>query len=92
MSEAPGWTAYQGVTLQAMLVKAYRLRPYQITRPAWIQDEHYDVTATLPEAASREDIPQMLKNLLTERFRITSHSEMKQGPVYLFKIGKAVQS
>jgi uncharacterized protein (TIGR03435 family) len=88
MHEAPDRITYQGVTLKAMLMKAYGLKPYQISGPAWIENERYDVAATIPEAASSKEIPEMLRNLLLERFCITAHFEMKEQRVYLLHVEK----
>jgi uncharacterized protein (TIGR03435 family) len=88
MSEMPDRITYEGVTLKAMLLKAYDLKPYQISGPAWLDDQHYDVVATIPEGATKEPVPEMLQHLLVERFKIVLHTEMKDEPVYTLAVGK----
>jgi uncharacterized protein (TIGR03435 family) len=80
--------SYQGVTLERLLMSAYDLKPFQISGPAWIETEHYDIVATIPEGTAKEDVPTMLQNLLIDRFHITLHLETKEQPVYLLGVGK----
>jgi uncharacterized protein (TIGR03435 family) len=88
MREDADRISYRGVTLKTMLLKAYGLEPFQISGPAWMDDEHYDVNATIPEGVPKEQVPLMLQNLLAERFGIAAHSEMKDEPVYALRVGK----
>jgi uncharacterized protein (TIGR03435 family) len=88
MDEAPDRITYRGVTLKAMLLKAYGVKTFQVSGPGWLDDERYDVSATIPEGATKEQVPEMLKNLLVERFRIVLHTEMKDEPVYVLSVGK----
>ena len=56
MSESAGRISHQGVTFKALLTKAYRLGPDQISGPAWIDSNLFSVTAIVPEAAPAEDV------------------------------------
>lgn len=80
--------SYRNITLKSLLTRAYNLKPFQISGPAWIDSERYDVLATIPEGTPIEDVPVMLQHLLAERFRITLHSETKQHSGYSLGIGK----
>jgi uncharacterized protein (TIGR03435 family) len=80
--------SYRNITLKSLLMRAYDLKPFQISGPAWIDSERYDVLATIPEGTSKEDLPVMLQHLLAERFRMTLHSETKEHPGYILGIGK----
>jgi uncharacterized protein (TIGR03435 family) len=88
MSEDADRIVYRGVSLKTMLLKAYDLKPFQLSGPTWIDDEHYDVTATIPEGTPKEQLPEMLQNLLLKRFGITLHSEVKDEPIYVLSVGK----
>jgi uncharacterized protein (TIGR03435 family) len=79
---------YQNITLQSLLMSAYDLKPSQISGPAWIESERFDIVAKIPEGAPRDEVPVMLQNLLAERFRITLHSETKEHPGSILGIGK----
>jgi uncharacterized protein (TIGR03435 family) len=83
--------SYRDITFKSLLMRAYDLEPFQISGPAWMDSERYDVVATIPEGTSKEDVPVMLQHLLTERFRMTLHSETKDHPGYILGIGKGGQ-
>src|SRR5271155_4435254 len=55
------------ITLQAAIVWAYRVSAPQISGPAWLATEKYDILAK-PE--SGEPSPPMLQALLAERFHL----------------------
>jgi uncharacterized protein (TIGR03435 family) len=80
--------SYRNITLKSLLMSAYDLKPFQISGPAWIDSEHYDIVAKIPEGAPKEEVPVMLQNLLAERFRMTLHSETKDHPGFILGIGK----
>lgn len=61
---------------------AYRLRDFQITGPAWISTEKFDIEAKAERPASGRQMGLMLQALLVERFRLAFHREMKEMPVY----------
>jgi uncharacterized protein (TIGR03435 family) len=86
--EHPDQIAYRNITLKSLLMKAYDLKPFEISGPSWIESEHYDVLAKIPEGASKEQVPAMLQNLLAERFRMTMHSEIREQPGYVLGVGK----
>jgi uncharacterized protein (TIGR03435 family) len=92
MSEPAGRISYQEVTLKALLAKAYGLRPDQIGGPAWIDSDLFSVNAIVPEAAPTDEVPAILQNLLVERFQMTTHSEMKEEPVYVLSAGTGASS
>jgi uncharacterized protein (TIGR03435 family) len=80
--------SYLDFTLKSLLARAYDLQPFQVSGPAWIDSERYDVVATIPEGTTKEEISVMLQHLLTERFSMTLHSETKDHPGYILGIGK----
>ncbi|HEV2619149.1 MAG TPA: TIGR03435 family protein [Acidobacteriaceae bacterium] len=81
--------SYQGVTLKRLLTIAYDLKPVQITGPAWIETERYDVVATIPPGAPKEQIPGMLRHLLGDRFQISQHTEKKDEAAYFLRLGSS---
>ncbi len=46
----------------------------QIEGPGWLWQETYDMDAPLPEGASKEQAPAMLRALLAERFKLSAHT------------------
>jgi uncharacterized protein (TIGR03435 family) len=84
----PGRIAYRNISLKRLILRAYRLRDYQVSGPSWLDEEHYDVTAKLPEGIAKQEIPEMLQFLLTERFRMRVHWEDKAQRIYALMVGQ----
>jgi uncharacterized protein (TIGR03435 family) len=84
---SPGRISLPFTTLNALLMTAYGVKHYQIDGAAWLDSEHYEVTAKIPDGASREQVPAMLQRLLTERFGLKLHWEAKVEPVYALVVG-----
>lgn len=87
-SKDPGRITYTGVSLKMLLVRAYRLRPYQVSGPGWLGTAWYDIVATLPPGTDNERLSLMLQKLLTERFQISLHRETKELPLYTLTVAK----
>ncbi len=79
---------YNYVTLQQLVVLAYKVKPFQIVGPAWLTKEHFDIQAKLPDGASKDDAPKMLQTLLEDRFKLVAHQDEKKGPVFALVVGK----
>jgi uncharacterized protein (TIGR03435 family) len=67
---------------------AYRIKDYQVTGPDWMASERFDISAKLPAGASREQVPEMLQTLLTERFQLKMHHDKKEFSVYALVVAK----
>jgi len=76
------------LSLNDYLGMAYKVKQYQISGPEWMASERFDINAKLPTGSKRDQIPQMLQALLTDRFGTTFHREMKDFPVYALVIKK----
>jgi uncharacterized protein (TIGR03435 family) len=76
------------MSLADLIRVAYRVKPYQVSGPDWMASERFDVLAKLPEGASREQVPEMLQELLADRFKLTVHRESKEHAVYALVVGK----
>src|SRR5215472_7951145 len=50
----PGRITYTNVTLSMLLTNAYDVKHYQVTGPAWLDSEGYDITAKIPDGTTRE--------------------------------------
>jgi uncharacterized protein (TIGR03435 family) len=86
----PGRIDLQRIGLQGLLWEAYRVWYYQIVWPqGGRRTESYDITATIPAGASKEDIRQMLQALLAERLHLTLHWETRELPVYALTVAKS---
>jgi len=88
MDSDAGRVAYTGVSLMNVLIRAYDVNYDRIKGPAWLESEHYDIIAKLPDGAPKEQIPAMLQNLLAERFQMTVRRETKEQSVYALVVGR----
>jgi uncharacterized protein (TIGR03435 family) len=57
--------------------------------PSWIQDERFDITATLPEGATFREVPAMLRPLLADRFRLAVRRETRDAPAYALVLARS---
>jgi uncharacterized protein (TIGR03435 family) len=84
----PGRITVTDVTLRELILRAYDIKPYQISGPDWIQDNTYDVVATSGKAVSAEETRKMLGRLLAERFHLVFHRETRELPVFALVVAK----
>jgi uncharacterized protein (TIGR03435 family) len=75
-------------TLAQLITYAYKVKAYQVTGPDWMKTSHWDIEATLPEGANKDQIPEMMQALLAERFKLVIHRDSKEMPVLALEVGK----
>jgi uncharacterized protein (TIGR03435 family) len=78
-------------TVMQLICEAYKLKAYQVSGPDWLknlQSEHFDVVATMPAGATKEQVPQMLQALLADRFKLAVHNDSKEANVYALVVAK----
>jgi uncharacterized protein (TIGR03435 family) len=84
-----GYTA-ENATLLFMITAAYRVPAWQIVGgPNWIDSDHYDIEAKADHAYGLDDLHEMLRNLLVQRFNLKLHKENREGPVYALMVDKS---
>jgi uncharacterized protein (TIGR03435 family) len=77
-----------------MIAFAYDLRSQQVKSamwkelPKWAQDEWYTVEARADGTPSREEVRQMVRSLLEERFKLAVHSGTHEGQVNALTVVK----
>jgi len=84
----PGQITWSYATLKGMLMLAYDVKNYQVSGPAWLDTERYDVTAKVGEGATKAQVRLMWQNLLAERFSVALHHESKELQVEELVIAK----
>jgi uncharacterized protein (TIGR03435 family) len=71
---------------------AYGLSYHQISGPDWIVNaastDRYDVTASAGGPSSKQDLKQMLRTLLVDRFHLAVHHESRMVPMYALIVAK----
>jgi len=76
------------VALGELLMMAYKIKKHQLVAPDWAFTERYDILAKMPEGANKDQVPQMLQQLLSDRFGLKIHHENKEQSVYALVVGK----
>ncbi|HEV3196866.1 MAG TPA: TIGR03435 family protein [Bryobacteraceae bacterium] len=87
-SPDPGQLTYENASLKNVLMNAYGVKNFQISGPAWLDTERFDIVAKIPKDATKEQFKLMLQNLLAERFKLTVHHETKDMPMFALVVGK----
>jgi uncharacterized protein (TIGR03435 family) len=85
-----GTARIDGATLRQIIVQAYLVQRVNVLGgPAWYDSDQYDVLAKAASPdASPEQIRQMLRNLLTDRFKLAVHREIRNRTHYALVVGK----
>lgn len=85
----------ESLALADIINLAFKTKPYQVSGPNWLGGpanamtaQRFDVHATLPAGATKDDVPEMLQSLLVERFKLAFHREQKEQSVFALVVGK----
>jgi uncharacterized protein (TIGR03435 family) len=79
---------YSYMSLKELIANAYSLKAYQISGPAWLSTQRFDIVANMPGGAAKEDAPKMLQKLLEERFKLSVHRDTQDYPELALLVGK----
>lgn len=84
----PGRFTCTNANLNMLVWRAYDVQGYQITSPDWFSSEHFDISAKVPDGATKEQFNLMLQSLLAERFHVKLHRESRELPIYALVVAK----
>jgi uncharacterized protein (TIGR03435 family) len=76
------------MSLTLLIATAYRVRTFQIVGPDWLSSQRFEIHATIPEGTRKDQVPEMLRALLEDRFRLKAHLEDKEQPVYALVVSR----
>jgi len=85
---SPSSLALHKHTLRDCIAWAWNVRNFQITGPASLDGEKYEIDARTGAAATPDQVRLMLRSLLEERFHLALHRESKDVPVYALAAGR----
>ena len=90
MRNLPGGTyEAMNVTVRSMIQQAWRMQEFQvINAPAWLGEERIDIVAKSPEGAVPAEFPLRLQSLFEERFRLKTHIEQRDAPIYALVLAR----
>ncbi len=78
-----------GITARGLIAIAYGMRDAEITGgPAWIGSDAFDINAKSDVRVNAEHMRPMIQSLLRDRFKLETHREMKDAPVYVLLAAK----
>lgn len=78
-------------TLKLLIAAAYDLNPRTISGgPSWIGSDRFDILALTPGDVrpTRDEQMSMLRNLLTDRFKLAFHRQQKEFSIFELQIAK----
>jgi uncharacterized protein (TIGR03435 family) len=77
------------LSLADLIPFAFKLQPYQVSGPDWLKgSQRFDIMAKLPEGSTKEQVPEMMQSLLSERFHLKYHRETRDLPIYTLVVSK----
>lgn len=85
----PGSVTLNGVPLKIVLMTAFDVKIEQIEGPSWLDTDCFDISARIPQGVSQNQLPTMLRALLTERFKLAVHTEDRPKTGYALVVDKA---
>jgi uncharacterized protein (TIGR03435 family) len=83
-----GRVRLQNSTLLDLIATAYSVRATQVSGPAWLSDQTFDIEAEVPDGTPKEELNAMLQSLLEERFGLKVHRGTQTGQGFALVVGK----
>jgi uncharacterized protein (TIGR03435 family) len=92
-SENGGHFISTNMVLMGYIVFAYKPNMFQLQQmrsklPEWTRSAHYDIQARVEGRPSKDEMRVMMQGLLAERFKMTTHHEMRETDVYAVVLAK----
>jgi hypothetical protein len=84
----PGRVRLENWALLDLIAAAYSVRATQVSGPAWLSDQIFDIEAKAPDGAPKEELNAMLQSLLEERFGLKVHRDTRTGQGFALVVGK----
>jgi uncharacterized protein (TIGR03435 family) len=84
----PGRVRLNNWALLDLIAAAYRVRATQVSGPAWLADQIFDIEAKVPDGVSKEELNGMLQSLLEERFGLKVHHDTQTRQGFALVVGK----
>ena len=76
-------------SLADLVRTAYKIKPHQLVGlENTMASDRFDIQAKMPDGATKEQVPEMLQGLLTDRFKLKIHRDSKEQSVYALVVNK----
>jgi uncharacterized protein (TIGR03435 family) len=74
----PGLFTCERCSVFGLIRQAFGIPDYRISGPDWLQATRFNVSAKVPEGATKQQFRMMMRNLLADRFKLKFHYEKKE--------------
>ena len=85
-NDSPGGFNATNLSLRRLIAIAHRINlatdRERIVGPSWIDEARFDINARTPAGSRPDQIPDMLRTLLVQRFALATHVETREEPVF----------
>jgi len=86
----PGRYRQEKTSLASLAYEAFGIKHgYQTEYPGWMATTYFTLNATLPEGATKADVPIMMQHLLDDRFALRFHHETRKLAGYELVVAKS---
>jgi len=76
-------------TLRSMIKEAYGIEDFQLQgENGWMNGDLYTIAASIPAPSNHNEVMEMLRNLLADRFHLRTHFETRQVKAYELVVDK----
>jgi uncharacterized protein (TIGR03435 family) len=87
---AEGRVAVKNVTLRQLILNAYQVQGARISGgPAWLNTDGFDIDARAGANATSDQLRAMLRKLLSDRFKLTVHTDSRNVPIYTLVLARS---
>jgi len=76
------------VSPRTCIAFAYGVKEFQVSGPSWLAELRFDILAKGPEGTRREQLHEMMRTLLDQRFHLQAHQETREYQVYTLEVAK----
>ena len=66
------------MSLTEILRSAFRVEPWALSGPDWLDEMRFDIQATIPHGVKTDQAPEMLQSLLARRFGLVTRRESRE--------------
>jgi uncharacterized protein (TIGR03435 family) len=91
-SKDPTRYTFGRADLEILILIAYDVENFQVSSKLPLDRDEFDLAATVPANATKNEFRIMLRNLLAERFQLKLHIESREFPAFEMVAAKAEQS
>jgi len=79
----PARIRYPAVSLKVLLLRSFDVEDSDLRGPSWLDDQFFEVIAVMSPDTTIERFRGMLRNLLSDRFKLAFHREAKPTSGYI---------